>query len=106
MRRRRKYSVTKKTLSKDGKISLILGVVSVAAFVFCICASALSRGEGASYIGAIGIGASLVALYGCVLGIKEFASQDTAHGKPFVGTILSGVIFIVWLAIFLSGIKA
>ena len=106
MKSRRKYSVTKKSLSKDGRMSLILSLVSAAAFLFCITASAVSRGEGASYIGAAGLGAALLALYGCALGIKEFASPDSVYKKPYVGTILSGVVFIIWLAVFLNGVKA
>ena len=103
MKNRRYFAVKKN--SKRGKRSIILAAVSAAGFVFCVIASSLSGGEGASYIGAVGLGCALLALYGCILGLKELSMDEKSHKKPFAGAIASGVVFIIWMAIFITGIK-
>jgi hypothetical protein len=105
MKSRRKYLASKKPVSKENKLSLTLAIISAAAFLFCVAASALSGGNGASYIGAVGLASALLALYGCIVGIRELASSDKTYRRSYVGAILGGVVFIIWLAVFLTGIK-
>ena len=104
MKNGRRYFDVKKS-SKRGKRSVMLAAVSAAGFVFCTIISSLAGGEGASYIGAVGLGCTLLALYGCILGVKELAADEKTHKKPYVGTIASGVMFIIWMTIFFTGIK-
>lgn len=105
MKNRRRYSVANRPVSKDSRLSVILASVSAGALLFCIIASALAGGSGASYIGAVALASALLALYGCVLGIKELAAQKKEYKKSYVGAIFGGVVFVLWLAIFLTGVK-
>ena len=104
MKNGRRYVVVKKR-SKRSRMSIILAAVSAMGFVFSIAASSLAGGKGASYIGAVGLGCALLSIYGCILGIKELASDEKIHKKPHVGAIASGVMFIIWIMIFLTGTK-
>ena len=105
MKKSRRYSVMKKSVSKRSRLSIWMAAVSACAFLFCIIVSALSEGRGTSYIGAVGLGSALLALYGCVLGIKELSSAENSYKKSYAGAIAGGVVFIIWLAIFLTGVK-
>ncbi len=105
MKRAHRYSVVKKPVSKTGRFSVILALISAAAFVFCILDSAIMGGEGQTYIGAIGLAAMLIALYGCVLSFKEMSRKKKGNKMLFAGAILCGVLFMVWAAAFIAGIK-
>lgn len=106
MQRRHKFSSSRKPVLNESKWSIALAVVSAAAFLFCIIVSAVAGGSGASYIGAVGLASALLALYGCVLGIQGLSKAKTEYKRSYTGAILCGVIFVIWLAVFLSGIKA
>lgn len=105
MKNRRRYSVARKPVSKDSRFSVILASVSAAALLFCIIASALSGGSGALYIGAVALASALLALYGCIVGIKELAAAKKEYKRSYVGAIFGGVIFVLWLAVFFTGVK-
>ncbi len=105
MKKKRKFSIAKKPVSKRNKLSLILSVVSALIFAACIVVSAIFMGEGGSYVGAIGLAGALFALYACILGIKDLAAHDRSYRKSYVGAILGGVIFIIWLTVFFKGVK-
>ena len=105
MKKVRRYSVMKKKVSKESRLSVLLAVISACAFLFCIIVSAFSNGSAPSYTGAIGLASALLALYSCILGIKELSASKNEYKKSYVGAIAGGVVFIVWLAIFLTGVK-
>lgn len=105
MKSRRRYSVLEKPLSKKSKLSLALAGISAAAFLFCIIVSAIFAGDAATFIGAVALAAMLLALYGCYLGIRELAEPKSEFRKSYLGAIVSGVMFIVWMTVFLTGVK-
>lgn len=105
MKRAGRYYVVKKQESKTGKFAVILAIVSAAAFVYCIFDSAFRGGEGLTYIGAIGLAAMLIALYGCILCFKELHRKKKGTRLLFAGAILCGTLFMVWAAAFVAGIK-
>ncbi len=104
MRNGRRYVVVKDN-SKRSRMSFILAVVSAIGLAFSVIASLIEGGEGSSYIGAVGLGCALLALYGCIIGIEDLSAEKRMHGRLQVGVIASGIMFIIWIMIFLAGIK-
>ena len=103
--KKRRYPAKYKPMSKENKLSVILSLASLAAFLFCMIMSAAMKGEAPSFIGGIGLASALLALYGCLLGIRELALAKIAYKKTYAGAIFGGVVFLIWLALFLTGIK-
>lgn len=100
-----RYSALKPKSSKEGKISLGMAVLSGGLLLFCVIASALSAGKGTAYIGAVGLGAGLFALYGTVLGLKALQEKKNRSRLTIAGAIISGILFVLWLAVFIIGLK-
>lgn len=105
MKNNYKFSVIDKKEKKEGRLSVILSLISAAAFAFCIIAATVQKGQGAAYIGAIGLAAALFALYGCVLSLRRLFERKKGSKLLYLGAILGGVLFILWMAVFLSGVK-
>lgn len=106
MKKKYKFSIKKKEHSGENILSLVTEGISAAAFFFTAFASAFKGGEAESYIGAIGFGAAMLALFAAVLSMKELNQKKNRSKMTFAGAILGGVLFLLWIAVFLLGIKA
>lgn len=105
MKNKHKFSVSNRKEKKEGILSVRLSVISAAAFVFCMIASALQQGKGGSYLGAVGFAAAMFSLYGCVLSMRQLFVRRKGNKTLYTGAILGGVLFILWMAVFLWGFK-
>lgn len=105
MAKKYKYSFSRTNEAKEGKEALVLAGVSFAAFIVLTIVSFAMSGKGGVALGAVGLVAMLLAVYGCCLGLKGLASENTGHRLAAMGTISAGVMSIVWLALFLVGVK-
>ena len=105
MAKKYKYSFAKKDGDRSGRDAVILAAVSFVLFLILCLASFLSSGQGGAALGGLGFFAMLLALYGCVLGFRSISRKKTFQREAVVGSISSGVIFILWLALFLVGVS-
>lgn len=86
------------------KESLIASAVSFGLYLFDILLSFAMRGAGGALIGAVGLFAMLVAFYGFYLGIRALSEKGVNHMVTAVGTIVAGVVSILWIGMFFLGI--
>ncbi len=100
---KRKYSFVEKKDSKGGKLSLLFALISALCFLVLVVISFLREGNAGPYVGAIAIGAMLLAIYGFRVGMQSFGEKDVSPSYSVVGAILSGVVMIGYLALFLNG---
>ena len=100
---KRKYRFVEKKDSKGGKTSLLFAVISALCFVVCVAISCLKDGNAGPFVGAIAIGAMLLAAYGFQVGMKSFSEKDVSPSYSVVGAILSGIVLIGYLTLFLTG---
>ncbi len=105
MAKKYKYSFTQKNESKEGLEALLFAAISFAVFLILIILSFAFSGEGSRVLGALGLAAMLLALYGCCLGLKGLAGRGRRKRYAASGTICAGVVAILWLAVFLVGVK-
>lgn len=104
MSKRYNYSfVDKKTGSKQ-KRPLILAGVSALLLAAAAVISIAAGGAGGAFLGGFGLGGMLFALWGFISSIKMLSKRMTAR-MVFAGAISCGIMFIVWLALFLIGVR-
>ena len=95
---------TKKKHTKDGIISSILALASFLLFAgACICSMVL-RGKGGLYLGAMGILAMGLSIYGFLLGLKSFSEENRNFLYSKTGSVANGILTVIWLTMFLIGI--
>ena len=94
MARRYRYAFAKKREAAKGKWSVGLAVV-LALFL---------DGKLGGLIGGTGLFAMLLSAYGFALGLSSFSEENRKHRTSMIGSILNGVILVIWLGLFLSGV--
>ena len=90
MARRYRYAFAKKREAAKGKWS-----VGLALFL---------DGKLGGLIGGTGLFAMLLSAYGFALGLSSFSEENRKHRTSMIGSILNGVILVIWLGLFLSGV--
>ena len=88
MARRYRYAIIKKKEAKKGKLSVGLAIASLLLFGAAV---------GTAY-------ATLISVYGFLMGIASFSEENCNHRTSIVGTILNGVFLVGWLLFFLMGV--
>ena len=74
--------------------------------IFAVCNYLRRRLEG-SYgfiVGGICLFATLLSVYGFLMGVASFSEENCNHRTSIVGTILNGVFLVGWLLFFLMGV--
>lgn len=100
----RKYGQAKLKHSKKGIYSCIIsGVVFVFLSLMLVFAY-ISRGGLAAYIGAIGISTFLLAVAGCVSGIRGFKEREKDYRTCKIGIGFNVFFIIGFIAIFCRGL--
>ena len=104
-KKRYKYSFTKKKTYQRRSGILYSGAdVRPAVFGAAICSLVMS-GQGGMYLGAMGILALGLSVYGFILGLKSFSEQNRAFLYSKIGSVANGVLMVIWIALFLVGIS-
>ena len=85
MAKKYKYSFTRDHEAKEGLEALVLSGISFAAFIVLAIISFAFSGKGGA--------------------VKGLAEKNTGHRFAAIGTIFAGVMSIIWLALFLVGVK-
>lgn len=104
MAKKMMYSFAEKKHSVIGIISTIMGVISLAMLLAIVVVSYYMWGNAGIYAGAVGVCGIVFALAGFILGIASFSEKDIKYKYPKIGSILCGIMFAIWLAIYLIGI--
>lgn len=103
MAKKMMYSFEEKKNSTNGIVSTIMGVVSLVLLVAAVYSSYYMRGEAGLYAGAMGLSGILFSFSGFIVGIISFSEKNIKYKYPKIGSLLCGIIFVIWLALFLGG---
>ena len=87
MARRYRYSFTKKKEAGKGKVSVTMAVISLILFCGAVTAAFLLEGQ-----------------YGFIMGLLSFSEAGKGHKTSIIGSITNGIIMILWLGIYLTGV--
>lgn len=105
MASKKHYSFIKKEQSRGGRLSMIMALVSLLLFVADVIISAVLGGKAPYIIGVIALVAMLFAGYGLYLGFQSFGERKVSFTYSVIGSLASGVLLMVWLTLFLTGIR-
>ncbi|MDO4345439.1 MAG: DUF6142 family protein [Eubacteriales bacterium] len=103
MAKKMMYSFAEKKDSANGIVSTIMGTISLIFFLAMVYASYYMRGEAGLYAGAFGLCGAVFAAVGFVVGILSFSEKNIRYKYPKLGSVMCGVMFVVWLSMFLIG---
>ena len=101
MARRYRYSFTKKKEAKKGKLSAGLAAAS---FLLFITAVVLAYDSFGFLVGGVGLFATLLSVYGFIMGLLSFSEEGKSHKTSIIGSISNGLILIVWIGVYLTGL--
>ncbi|MDD3278331.1 MAG: hypothetical protein PHG16_05525 [Lachnospiraceae bacterium] len=99
-----RYSFAPDQNAKGGVASAVIAAASLGILLICVGISFFMKGKGGSYIGAVGLFSLLLSAYGFYLGLKSFSEKKVNHKYSIIGSMGSGVLTVIWLGLFLSGI--
>lgn len=103
MARKVMYSFAEKKHSMNGIVSTVLGGVSLAFLLAMVYASYYMRGDAGLYVGGFGVAGMILSLAGFIIGVMSFSEKNIRYKYPKIGSIMSGVVFVIWLALYLVG---
>lgn len=104
MAKKMMYSFTEKKNSVNGIISTIMGIISLVFLLAMIYASYYMRGDAGIYAGAFGLCGMIFGFVGFIMGIYSFSEKNIKYKYPKIGSVLSGVVFVIWLLLYLIGV--
>lgn len=104
MAKRYRYSFTKKKEAGKGKLSVGLAAASFLLFAGVVGTALLLKGSYGFVVGGLSLFATLLSIYGFLMGLVSFSEEERSHRTSIIGSITNGIIMIVWLGIYLTGI--
>ena len=99
-----RYTFLKK-VAPGAKESMVLSSVSLGLFLLSVLLSYALGGSGGAFLGAIGLFALLVAIYGFLMGLRAISAHGTNHMVTALGTIYAGIMCVVWIGLFFLGLS-
>ena len=99
-----KYKLLKKKHSPRGILSTVLGGISMLLFLAEVFCAIVFHGNGGLYLGAMGLIAIALSVYGFILGLTSFSDKERDLFYCKAGALGNGVLMVIWLALFLAGL--
>lgn len=103
-KKREIVNFTARNHSIKGMISLTTGIAIAMATIILMFTSSFSGGNGGIWYGYMGIGLAILSIVGFVLGAKGFKEKDIYYTAPISGLMLNGVLFLIFLVLYLLGV--
>lgn len=91
-------------VSQKGILSVILGILSLAAAVSLIVISGIQKGNAGKIVGACGIVAVVAAVIGVCYGVLGTKEADCKHMPAYIGFIINLVLLVSWGCLFAIGV--
>ena len=104
MAKRYRYSFVKTKEAEKGKLSVGLAAASLILFLAAVLTAFALNGAYGFIVGGICLFATMLSVYGFIMGILSFSEEKRTHRTSIVGSILNGIIMVGWLGFFLMGV--
>jgi hypothetical protein len=102
---KRRYHFTEKVRSRGGVLAARLAGASLLLLVVDVIISFVKGGKGGYIIGVLGLTAMLLSVFGFYAGMKSFEENRNSPTWSVIGSIMSGVVMVIWLTLLLTGIR-
>ena len=103
--RQPRYTFLKDESTPQFRYSLMLTGASAACLAVLLAIAVTQAGMTDVAIGAVGLAAMLIAWYSFSVSLRELVRRPPVIRLAVISTALSGVLSIIWLALFLAGVK-
>ncbi|MBQ9815325.1 MAG: hypothetical protein IJM53_06485 [Lachnospiraceae bacterium] len=103
-RMNKKFKFSDKKHSLTGIISSCLALTALILLILAIILAVAAKGYGGRLVGALGTICFLCSLAGVVLGLVSFHKTDVLLKYAWIGTISSGVVWVMITCIIMIGI--
>ncbi len=100
MRRYRSYKFTDKHHSKGGIRSSVAAAISLACTAAAVYGAYAAKGNGARYLAFFGFVAIVSCCYGFFTGYLSFKEEESYYLFSKIGTSISCVLLVFWIAVF------
>ena len=104
MKQKYRFSIRKDENDTGSIRSLLCALASMAALAAGIILSFIHRGSGPEYVGALGLCSLIISAFGLVSGLVQLNGAQKGRRNPLLGTLLCGIIAIVWVVLIVAGI--
>lgn len=104
MKKKFRYSFTRKKEAEGGFSALVFASVSVIVFLAAVICSFYFGGNAGNWLGAFGITGVLLNICGFFIGIESFQEKGKSYWYSVIGSMANGIFFVGWLALFLIGV--
>ena len=104
MAKRYIYSFVKTKEAEKGKLSVGLAAASLILFLAAVLTAFALNGAYGFIVGGICLFATMLSVYGFIMGLLSFSEEKRTHRTSIVGSILNGIIMAGWLGFFLMGV--
>lgn len=101
---KKSYNFSDKTHPRDGKLSMVIGIITVAVILFLTGWSIYYKGHSGRLIGLLGIIDMIVAFIGVVFAIAGLSKEDSLYLFPRIGLLLNGIVLLAFIALLLAGL--
>lgn len=81
-----------------------LAAASLILFLAAVLTAFALNGAYGFIVGGICLFATMLSVYGFIMGLLSFSEEKRTHRTSIVGSILNGIIMVGWLGFFLMGV--
>ena len=99
-----KLRFSKKEYTIGGIISTTLALLAIVVLGYSVHISYSARGMGTEIVGALGMLALIISLFGFIFGVLSYKEQDKHYGASSFGTFTNGLILILLILFILIGL--
>lgn len=100
---RKRIRFSDKSHPKRGIVSVILGVLAIVILLALCIVSGTKKGNAGIEIGVMGLATMILSVIGFVLAIRSSKEEDIYHVTPAVGSILNGILILLFMVLFIRG---
>lgn len=100
---KRGYKFTDKKHTKQGMVSAGMGAAALVLMAVDLFLAYRGSGQAGSIAGFFGLFSLLLSVVGFVLAVRGLREENAYYLFSRIGSVLNGVLFILWALIFIMG---
>ena len=104
MRNKNAYNFTAKVQSKEAKVSVFLGVLSLLTVIGAVVAGVKDKNFNGHFLGALGFLSFVLSLCGFILTVETLKDEDTLPKLKYISLIINTIMILFDVFLFASGI--
>ncbi len=101
---KRKYKFTNKRHSVGGVLSSLMALAAVVLIIIAVIISFKAEGYGGEEVGTLSLMALVFSASGLVLGLLSYRETDRYYSFSFAGSLVSGIVTVLLVMLFFTGI--